>query len=73
MLRSLKDPEPVGRELGVVSTGVELNLHSAMPTRSRIPSITTGKKIFTECQVFCRVFFSGTRQRVPLPSVFLEH
>jgi hypothetical protein len=29
-------------------------------------ALTTGKKIFAECQIFCQVFFSGTRQRPAL-------
>jgi hypothetical protein len=32
---------------------------------------TTGKKIFAQCQIFFRVFFSGTRQRASLPSAGL--
>jgi hypothetical protein len=30
--------------------------------------ITVGIWLFTEYQIFCRVFFSGTRQRSSLPS-----
>jgi hypothetical protein len=29
---------------------------------------TTGIRLFAECQIICRVFFSGTRQRSFLPS-----
>jgi hypothetical protein len=31
------------------------------------------KKIFAECQVFCRVVFSDTRQRGSLPRAFFRH
>ena len=42
----------------------------AIMSNGELTPVTTGDRLFAECQVVCRVLFFGHSAKTPLPSVF---